>query len=189
MEIRRRRFVEIRSGPRISECVARRQRERWWKSIKLSGRWLHAENISSPQRWRCVCIYAAACDSPPSRWLLSYGSRSNIMMARRLLNLHCVSSPSTHAICFYFHFRFPWLGYEGWGSRFGSCENPTGPNGPSGIGILWEAVWFSKQMVNGKWLHLYSTFLTSGHSKRCTILPNIHLFMHTFTPQRQWQPP
>ena len=32
-------------------------------------------------------------------------------------------------------------------------------------------------MVNG--LHLYSAFLTSGHSKCFTILPNIHPFMHT----------
>ena len=30
-------------------------------------------------------------------------------------------------------------------------------------------------------LHSYSAFLTSGHSRRLTILPNIHPFMHTFT--------
>ena len=41
-------------------------------------------------------------------------------------------------------------------------------------------------MVNG--LHLYSAILTSGHSKRFTILPNIHPFMHTFT-HRRWCPP
>ena len=34
-------------------------------------------------------------------------------------------------------------------------------------------------MVNG--LHLYRAFLTSGHSKRFTISPNIHPFMHSFT--------
>ena len=28
---------------------------------------------------------------------------------------------------------------------------------------------------------LLNTFLTSGHSKRFTILPNIHPFMHTFS--------
>ena len=41
---------------------------------------------------------------------------------------------------------------------------------------------------NGKWsngLHSYSTFPTSGHSKRFTILPSIHPFMHTFTYQCQ----
>ena len=41
-------------------------------------------------------------------------------------------------------------------------------------------------MVNG--LHLYSAFLTSGHSRRFTILPNIHLFMHTFTHRLKCQP-
>ena len=40
-------------------------------------------------------------------------------------------------------------------------------------------------MVNG--LRLYSAFLTSGHSKRCTILANIHPFMHTFTHRRRCQ--
>ena len=30
-------------------------------------------------------------------------------------------------------------------------------------------------------VHLYSSFLTSGHSKCFTILPNIHPFTHTFT--------
>ena len=38
-------------------------------------------------------------------------------------------------------------------------------------------------MVNR--LHLCCAFLTSGHSKRCTILPHIHPFIHTFT--RQWR--
>ena len=37
-------------------------------------------------------------------------------------------------------------------------------------------------------LHLYSAILTSGHSKRCTILPHIHPFMHTFTHRRRCQP-
>ena len=41
-------------------------------------------------------------------------------------------------------------------------------------------------MVNG--LHLYTAFLTSGLSKRFTILPNIHPFIHTFTHQRRCQP-
>ena len=41
-------------------------------------------------------------------------------------------------------------------------------------------------MVNGR--HLYSTFLASGHSKPFTIMPNIHLFMHTFTHRRRSQP-
>ena len=41
-------------------------------------------------------------------------------------------------------------------------------------------------MVNG--LHLYSAFLTSGHSKRFTILSNIHPFMHTFTHRQRRQP-
>ena len=36
------------------------------------------------------------------------------------------------------------------------------------------------EVVNG--LHLYcGAFSTSGHSKRCTISPNLHPFMHTFT--------
>ena len=42
----------------------------------------------------------------------------------------------------------------------------------SGRAETWSA-------VNG--LDSYSAFLTSGHSKRFTILPNIHPFMHTFT--------
>jgi hypothetical protein len=41
-------------------------------------------------------------------------------------------------------------------------------------------------MVNG--LHLYSTLPPSGHSKRFTILPNIHPFMHTFIQRRRCQP-
>ena len=49
----------------------------------------------------------------------------------------------------------------------------------SGCSGLW---W----MVNG--LHLYSAFLTSGHSKHFTILPHIHPFKHTFTHQRRRQP-
>ena len=40
-------------------------------------------------------------------------------------------------------------------------------------------------MVNR--LHLYSTFLTIGHSKCFTILPNIHPFIHTCTHQQQCQ--
>ena len=37
-------------------------------------------------------------------------------------------------------------------------------------------------MVNGP--HLNSAFLTSDHSNRYTILPNIHPFLHTFTHRR-----
>ena len=40
-----------------------------------------------------------------------------------------------------------------------------------------------KKMVNG--LHLYHAF---SKQKRFTILPNIHPFMNTFTPQRFSQP-
>ena len=36
-----------------------------------------------------------------------------------------------------------------------------------------------ERVVSG--FHLYSAVLTSGHSKRFTISPNIHPFMHTFT--------
>ena len=42
------------------------------------------------------------------------------------------------------------------------------------------------KMVNR--LHLYSAFLGSGHSKRFTIWPHIHPFMHTFTLPRRCQP-
>ena len=41
-------------------------------------------------------------------------------------------------------------------------------------------------MVNG--LHLYSAFLTSGHSKHFAMLPNIHPFIHTFTHRRRSRP-
>jgi hypothetical protein len=41
-------------------------------------------------------------------------------------------------------------------------------------------------MVNG--LQLYHAFLTSGRSKRFTILPNIHPFTHTFTHRRRSLP-
>ena len=41
-------------------------------------------------------------------------------------------------------------------------------------------------MLNG--LYLYSASLTSGHSKRFTILPHIHPFMNTFTHRRRCQP-
>ena len=41
-------------------------------------------------------------------------------------------------------------------------------------------------MVNG--MHIYRAFLISGHSKRLTILPNNHPFMHTFTHRRRRQP-
>ena len=37
-------------------------------------------------------------------------------------------------------------------------------------------------------LHSFSAFLTICHSKRLTILPNIHLFMLTFTHRRRCQP-
>ena len=37
-------------------------------------------------------------------------------------------------------------------------------------------------------LHLYSAFLTRGHSKCFTILPKSHPFIHTFIHRRQWQP-
>ena len=40
------------------------------------------------------------------------------------------------------------------------------------------------EMVNG--LLSYGALLTSGHSKRFTILTNIHPFMHTFT-RRRWR--
>ena len=40
--------------------------------------------------------------------------------------------------------------------------------------------------VNG--LHLYTAFLTSGHSYPFTIPPNIHPFMQTFTKRRRSQP-
>ena len=41
---------------------------------------------------------------------------------------------------------------------------------------------FTCCIVNGlAFVHLYSAFLTSGHSKRFTVFPNIHPFIHTFT--------
>ena len=49
-----------------------------------------------------------------------------------------------------------------------------------------KSVVFKMHYVNG--LHLYSAFLTSGHSKHFTILPNIHPFIHTFTHRRRSQP-
>ena len=42
------------------------------------------------------------------------------------------------------------------------------------------------RMVNG--LHLYSAFLTSGHSKRFTVSPHIHLLLHIYTNRRRSQP-
>ena len=42
------------------------------------------------------------------------------------------------------------------------------------------------KMVNA--LHAYSALLTSGHSKRFTILPKIHPFTHTFTQRRRSEP-
>ena len=41
-------------------------------------------------------------------------------------------------------------------------------------------------MING--LHLYSYFLTSGHSKRFTTMSNNHPYIHTFTHRLQSQP-
>ena len=41
-------------------------------------------------------------------------------------------------------------------------------------------------MVTG--LHLYSAFLTSGHSKCFTSLPDLHPFMNTFTHRPRCQP-
>ena len=38
------------------------------------------------------------------------------------------------------------------------------------------------------WLHLYSAFLTCGHSKLHTISTNIHPFMHTYTPLQRCKP-
>ena len=37
-------------------------------------------------------------------------------------------------------------------------------------------------------LHSHTAFLSSGHSKRFTTLPNIHPFIHTFT-HRRWSQP
>ena len=51
--------------------------------------------------------------------------------------------------------------------------------------VIWNVL-LSYKVVNV--LHLYHAFLTSGQSKRYTMLPNIHPFMHTFTHRRQSQP-
>ena len=38
------------------------------------------------------------------------------------------------------------------------------------------------------WLYFYSAFLTSGYSKRFTVVSNIHPSIHVFTHRRRYQP-
>ena len=46
--------------------------------------------------------------------------------------------------------------------------------------------WETSPLFNGEnGLHLYRAFLTTSHSKRFTIPPHIHPFMHTFTHRRR----
>ena len=67
----------------------------------------------------------------------------------------------------------------------------AGQRGAAALQVLHRALHIGRcrrshtQMVNG--LQLCCAFLTSGHSKRFTILPNIHPSMHTFTHWRRRQ--